>query len=294
MQTFKIADLILAIDGPASYIHRNFSSFTYSGTDTPQFTISFKKEDDSFHADSCTPLIDTEFLKIYDNTDQYILYYPQEKQIRRSYINKEKTFGTIYVTGAEPCDTPSLEVFAYTICLAIRDLFFVFMQQHNRIAVHSASIIYNNEAYAFSASSGVGKTTHTNFWKSLYDIEILDGDVAALYKENDTVYAYGLPWCGTSKLFENKKVPLGGIFFLQQSCHNAVHPLNLFEAILRLSARCFTPTWTPKLADKNISIAETIAAQTLCAIVSCLPNEEAAKTVKTFIDQNNKKHYYET
>ena len=35
MQIFKIADLILAIDGPASYIHKNFTSFAYNGTATP-------------------------------------------------------------------------------------------------------------------------------------------------------------------------------------------------------------------------------------------------------------------
>lgn len=289
MQIFKIADLILAIDGPDSYIHKNFTSFAYNGTATPQFTITFREDDFSFSANLHTPLIDTEFLKIYDYTDRYLLYYPQEKQIRRSYINKEKTSGIIYIAGDAPNDTLSLEFFSYAICLAIRDLFFVFMQQQNRIAVHSASIIYDNKAYVFSASSGVGKTTHTNFWKSLYDIEILDGDVAALYKENNTVYAYGLPWCGTSNLFQNKKVPLGGIFFLQQSCHNAVHSLSLFEAILRLSARCFTPTWTAELADKNICIAEAIAEKTLCAIVSCLPNEEAAKTVKNFIEQKEQK-----
>lgn len=289
IQTFKIADLILAIDAPASYIHKDFEYFAWSGAKEPQFTISIMKEVPSFSIDDYLPMIDTELLKIYDTADRYMLYYPQEKQIKRSFINKEKTIGTIYVTGSAPDDTEALEQFSYTICLAIRDLFFVFMQKHDRIAVHSASIIYNDKAYVFSASSGVGKTTHTNLWKKLYDIEFLDGDVAALFKENDTIYAYGLPWCGTSKLFQNKKVPLGGIFFLSQSCHNAVHKLTLFEAILRLSARCFTPTWTPELADKNIKIAETIASQTLCAIVACLPNEEAAKTVKDFIDQTNSK-----
>lgn len=287
MQTFKIADLILAIDGPDSYIHKNFVPFAYTGTNRPQFTISFKKEDFSFSADEHNTLIDTDFLQIYDCTDRYMLYYPQEKQIRRSYMNKEKTSGTIYITGEDPKSAPSLEDFTYTICLAIRDLFFVFMQQQDYIAVHSSSIIYQDKAYIFSAPSGVGKTTHTNFWKTLYDIEFLDGDVTALCKKKDTVYAFGLPWCGTSKLFQNKKVPLGGIFFLQQSCHNTMYPLNLFEAILRLSARCFTPTWTAELADKNIQIAENIASETICAVVSCLPDEEAAKTVKTFIDQKS-------
>ena len=287
VQTFKIADLIVAIHGQDSYIHKNFSYFTYHGTEQPQFTVLLTKEDTSFSMDNDVPIIDTELLKIYDTANQYILYYPQEKQVKYSLINKEKTTGTVYVSEPFSEDAEVSERLTDAISFAIRDLFFVFMQQHNRIAVHSASIIYNDNAYVFSASSGVGKTTHTNFWKQLYDIEFLDGDVAALYKENDIVYAYGLPWCGTSKLFQNKKVPLGGIFFLQQSCHNAVHKLNLFESILRLSARCFTPTWTSKLADKNITIAETIAKQTLCAIVSCLPNEESAKMVKAFIDHEN-------
>lgn len=287
VQTFKIADLILAINGPASYIHKNFSYFTYHGTEQPQFTVLLTKEDTSFSMDNDVPIIDTELLKIYDTANQYILYYPQEKQVKYSLINKEKTTGTVYVSEPFSEDAEVSERLTDAISFAIRDLFFVFMQLHDRIAVHSSSIIYQNKAYVFSASSGVGKTTHTNFWRDLYDIEFLDGDVAALYQENDIVYAYGLPWCGTSKVFQNKKVPLGGIFFLQQSCHNAVHQLNLFEGILRLSARCFTPTWTSELANKNITIAESIAAHTLCALVYCLPNEDAARTVKAFIDEKN-------
>lgn len=281
---FKIADLILAIDAPASYIHKDFEAFAYEETSDPQFRISMLEEEPSFSIENYMPMIDTELLKIYDISNQYMLYYPKENYIRRSFINKEKTEGVIFVTNFLSLDSELLETVSYTICLAIRDLFFVFMQKHNRIAVHSASIIYNENAYLFSGPSGVGKTTHTNFWKQLYEIEFLDGDVNALFQENDTTYAYGLPWCGTSKLFQNKKVPLGGIFFLMQGCHNTIQPLNLFEAILRLSARCFTPTWTPELADKNIKIAEIIAEATPCAIVSCLPNEDAAKTVKEFID----------
>ena len=59
-----------------------------------------------------------------------------------------------------------------------REMFILACVSRDRLAIHSAAIIYDDKAYLFSAPSGTGKSTHANLWKDEYDCEILNGDVA--------------------------------------------------------------------------------------------------------------------
>lgn len=286
MHTYKIADLIINFNAPDSCIHSFFQDFSCSANENIQPDMTWLVEQESPSAAlTDKPLIDTALLKIYllENND-IVLFYPQDTYVNRCILRNNMTEATVYYKKEIPTEISDLEDFSWSIYLACRDAFFCFMQKKGMIAVHSSSIIYNGKGYIFSASSGVGKSTHTEMWKTNHNTDILDGDVAACKIENGKAIVYGLPWCGTSKLYKNEKLPLGGIIFLQQSCHNAIHPLNAFEGILRLSARCFTPTWTEELADKNIQIAEAIVAVTPCALLNCLPNEEAVNVAKQYID----------
>lgn len=284
MNTYQITDLKIAFHAPSEYIHSYFEAFSCPMKQEEAPDMSWLLEEDTdFDITSYTPIIDTNLLKIYILEHQDImLYYPEETNVTRSILRKNATEATVYFKRKPKQE--ELEAFSWSLYLAFRDVFFCLMQKRDLIAVHSSSIIYNGKGYLFSASSGVGKSTHTNMWVDLYQAEILDGDVAACKMVDGKVVVYGLPWCGTSKLFQNKKLELGGIIFLAQGCHNAIHPLNDFEAILRLSARCFTPTWTEALADKNLQIAENIATNVPCAVLSCLPNTEAVEICKKFID----------
>lgn len=285
MNTYKIADLIVEFRAPSDCIHSFFQDFSYVTKNLIPDMVWLLEKELYLETIPKTPIIDTELLKVYllDN-DDIMLYYPSDAYINRCVLRNNLTEATVYYKNDIPKTSSTLESFSWNIYLAFRDAFFCFMQKKGLIAVHSASIIYNGKGYIFSASSGVGKSTHTGLWRKNYNTDILDGDVAACKIEDGKAVVFGLPWCGTSKLYKNQKLPLGGIIFLQQSCHNAIYPLNAFESILRLSARCFTPTWTEKLVDKNMQIAEAIIEVTPCALLNCLPNDHAVEVTKQYID----------
>jgi len=169
---------------------------------------------------------------------------------------------------------------------AIRDAFLYFIQKDKKIAIHSASFIYRGKAWLFSAPSGVGKSTHVKLWHSTdVAIEDLNGDIAICYQKSDgTVVAASSPWCGTSGIYSNHVAVLGGVIFLKQGQENKICTYDLFEASLRLAARCISPAWTKELVQTNLSCAEEIARRIRLAGLQCLPNPEAALIAKRYID----------
>lgn len=170
---------------------------------------------------------------------------------------------------------------------AIRDVFFLFALREGRVPVHSSSIIYNDRAYLFSARSGTGKTTHTNFWVEKYGVEILNGDIAMLALEDGQMYAYGLPWCGTSGRFTNKRVPLGAVIFLYRGEENSIMPLSLSEGITSLLARTLSTSFERKDVEQNLTAITSFAPYTTFLRLVCTNSPDAAETVKQYLDANH-------
>jgi len=296
MERYKIADQVLEINYEPQYEYEDMGCFHTDDTRTADLSIDFCSAQKIDHPDTA-PLISSFYIRIFSENNTYISTYMIPPDLIKSVYDLRSNRAIIYLTqdAEKKCEAYNSSLTSAretrisvkeAIFYAIRDLFLIHIQQKGILAVHSSSIIYDDKAYLFSASSGTGKTTHTNFWVEHFGAQILDGDVTAVCMENGEAIAYGLPWCGTSKKFQNRRVPLGGIIFVTRSCHNTISRLSPFESIIRLSARCFTPTWTPELADRNIEIATQLVPNILTAVLGCLPELNAAEVAKAYIDKN--------
>lgn len=291
MNKYKIAGLVVGLDFTEEYLHKNLKEFEDLGEQVPDLFFDMKMNCLAIEP-TAQPLIDSPYLRVYTQDYGYELFYPTAVGLNsaRYHVSShqctlcvdEKKHSEVSITDAARQEQP-LTICDY-IFFAIRDIFFLAMQEHGMLAVHSSTFIYQEKAYVISASSGTGKSTHTNMWMERYGVSILDGDVIALRPDNNQVLAYGLPWCGTSNQYQNLSVTLGAVIFIAQSCHNSITKLTPFEATLRLAARCFTPTWTKALTDRNITIAEQIIKQIPCAFLGCLPNTESVDITKKYID----------
>lgn len=98
--------------------------------------------------------------------------------------------------------------------------------------LHASAVELNGEAYLFSGPSGIGKSTHTRLWTSLFpEAKIFNDDKPALRKIDGVWYAYGTPWCGKDGINLNIKAPLKGICFLRHGDSNSMRRLSAIEAL---------------------------------------------------------------
>ena len=76
--------------------------------------------------------------------------------------------------------------------------FYTQLLKFRGILLHSSCVVVDGVAYAFSADSGTGKSTHTALWLKHFGDRayMLNDDKPAIRLVGDRVYACGTPWSG--------------------------------------------------------------------------------------------------
>lgn len=224
-------------------------------------------------------LLRNQELVILEQEEQYILLFPQAAQLQEIHLKKDGSLATCY------CLPPYTDAFHYDLFHALRLLYLYLAQSKGMVALHSASILYEGKAWLFSGRSGMGKSTHTNLWKKLYDTPIINGDLNLLALENGTPVVYGIPWCGTSGMYDTQTYPLGGIVLLNQAPEDVVEELTADRKQLLVCQRLISPAWSPELFDKSMSVVEKLAEKVLVCKLNCTKEDSAAEVMKDRIDK---------
>lgn len=143
--------------------------------------------------------------------------------------------------------------------------------------MHGAVIGLNGFAYMFTAPSGVGKTTHTNFWlKAFPDAFMINGDKPILRFENDKVFACGTPWAGKEGLNKNISLPLKSICILTRGDKNEITPVG-FSSIYPV---IIGQTYRPKAAEdmnRTMRFIKKLGESTKFYLLKCNLDPNAAK-----------------
>lgn len=223
-------------------------------------------------------LLRNQSLTVVESEQHFVLLFPQFKQIREAHVDKDGKRVIIY------CMPELTEEATEEISYVIRIAFLYFAQMEHMMAVHSASILYRDKAWLFSAPSGTGKTTHTKIWQEVYGAPVINGDLNLIALENGIAMVHGIPWCGTSGIYSKQSYPLGGIVFLSQGVDNEIIELSEEQKLLRLLHRCISPGWKEEMQERNYSIVEELSDKILFCQLTCNREKEAADCSKREID----------
>jgi hypothetical protein len=275
---FKIANLVVAFDGPRQLLHP--SLFDFSCDVQPAAQIIHLIFEPPSTRETGYILICTNEITICENETHYLFYYPDALGLLECRLTKDGTQADFY------CTSQFSRTLIERIFHAIRFTFLIKAQAHGLFAIHSASLLYKERAWLFSGSSGTGKSTHTALWQKLFQTSALNGDLNLIGIVNNQPYIYGIPWCGTSGIYTHLNYPLGGVVFLKQHSIDEVVSLSEDEKQLFLTHRMISPTWKPDMLDKNLSFASRLADRIQVFCLNCTKEDSAAILIKQEIDQH--------
>lgn len=176
---------------------------------------------------------------------------------------------------------------------AIRLLYLYRAEFQNIFAIHSASVLYHGKAWLFSAPSGTGKSTHTALWQKYFHTPVINGDLNLITLKNNVPYVHGLPWCGTSGIFDTASYPLGGIILLRQSENDFIEELPAEEQILSVAQRFISPAWTPEQLNTLLSFSDELHDKIYIRRLHCTKKESAARLMQKEINIWEKGFYNE-
>ncbi len=157
--------------------------------------------------------------------------------------------------------------------------FYTQLLNFNGIILHSSCIVVDGMAYAFSADSGTGKSTHTQLWlKHLGDrAYMLNDDKPAIRLIDGKVYACGTPWSGKYDYSTPKIVELAGICFLERSETNWIKKADTSKAVYNIFSQTIRNLNAEKM-DKLFDVLEQIFAKVPLYELGCDISEEAFLT----------------
>ncbi len=148
---------------------------------------------------------------------------------------------------------------------------------YDAMLVHAAVVETGGRAYAFSAPSGTGKSTHIALWRQYYGeaVTVINGDKPILRLRDGQFYAYGTPWCGKEGWNTNRRAPLAALTFLERSEENYIRPLLASEAVERIFHQLLRPKTAAEM-DKTLSLTDALLRHVPVYVLGCNISQEAA------------------
>ncbi|MBR5773817.1 MAG: hypothetical protein IKY44_03090 [Clostridia bacterium] len=151
------------------------------------------------------------------------------------------------------------------------------------IFMHASLVKAGDRGIAFSAPSGVGKSTQAALWQKHRGAKILNGDRAAIRIADEGCLAYGSPWAGSSGIYHNDFARLSAIVFLSQGAENTVTRLSGARAFGAVMKGGILPYWSKDKMSLACNIAERILSRVPVFELSCRPDLSAVEELEKYI-----------
>lgn len=171
-------------------------------------------------------------------------------------------------------DDASLEMLAVyrTICEA--------MPAYDTFLLHGAVVAYEGEGYAFLAPSGTGKTTRALlFLEEFQGSSVVNGDKPLIKVTDDSVLAYGTPWCGKERMNTNTAVPIKAMFYVERGEENeppVLTELKGAEAYTLLLRQTFHPS-NPEAYKKTLFLLKKMMTKVKIYRFRSAPTQQAVR-----------------
>lgn len=130
---------------------------------------------------------------------------------------------------------------------------------YDALVFHGAVIAYKGKAYAFTARSGVGKTTHIRLWLERFgkDVHILNGDKPILRVIDGKIYASGTPWRGKEGYGIPEMLPLAAVAFIDRADVPSAKRITTAEALIKFASQIYVPN-EPRAAALSLAVLNKI------------------------------------
>ena len=152
------------------------------------------------------------------------------------------------------------------------------LPSYDAFVFHGAVLNLDGEAYAFTARSGVGKTTHTRRWLKEFGerVHYLNGDKPIIRFIDGIPYACGTPWRGKEGYGVNERAPLSAIAFLERGTENSANEIAASEIVTRLLTQMYMPRESATGALLTMRLADRLVKSVRLVELKCNMEPSAA------------------
>ena len=284
MYTYKIGNINLALSGCKNEYVLNQMKKYLCPCDKVHATIDIKFHNTTFSIPQSNIVAQWEYelwTSVNGNRSYYLFFPEVEGAVIK--VDFDKTFKNIVFNAYDVKKNLNIDDSAFFFN-TLSHIFHFIALKNGSLVYHSSSVSHKGRGIAFSADSGVGKSTHTSLWmKYISDCEYINDDTPLIYKQDDKIYISGTPFAGTSGINNNISVPLRAIVFLQRDKENFIEKITTLQAFPLMMEQIKTPFDT-ELVDCALSIIGDILKNVSIYKLRCNMEPEAAFTSFEILD----------
>lgn len=151
------------------------------------------------------------------------------------------------------------------------------ISDYNVFLMHSSVIEVDGYAYAFTARSGVGKSTHTALWlKNVPHARVLNGDKPLYRLEPDgSLTVFGTPWNGKENWGENISAPLAAVCFIERGIENSIRRADENEVVSRVLHQLYL-RGERNSVNRRLMLMDALVRAVPYYVLACNISDEAA------------------
>lgn len=163
------------------------------------------------------------------------------------------------------------------------------LPEYDALVFHGAVLEYDGVAYAVTAHSGVGKTTHTRLWLSEFPekAKILNGDKPIIRIIDGKPYACATPWMGKEGYGYNAVRPLGGIAFLARGKVNLARRVTPEAVLMRFMNQVYISKGDALSLTRSMRVCDKILTGVPLFELECNMDPEAAHVSRDALINGN-------
>lgn len=151
------------------------------------------------------------------------------------------------------------------------------------VVLHASAVMYEGQAYLFTAPSSGGKSTQARLWEEHFHAVLINGDKVILHNDGTQLIAYGSPIAGSSGIYRNLSAPVAAIAHLEKASCNRVSDVSKRDAFLLLYSEAVKSNWDSMFNQRLMSVLESYPMNTRIVKLQCVPDASAADCLINFI-----------
>lgn len=165
---------------------------------------------------------------------------------------------------------------SYLETLAVYRKIAVEVLHHDAFLMHGSVLCVDGNGYMFTASSGVGKTTHTRLWlENIPGAFVVNGDKPLLRRREGRFEVCGTPWAGKEGMNTNVIVPLRAVCILNRGKENRIDEIPFCAALPVLLQQSYRPS-DPAAMLKTMELIKSMNGAVKFYNLYCNMDPEAA------------------
>lgn len=161
------------------------------------------------------------------------------------------------------------------------------MLERSALVLHTAFMVYRDQAVLFSAPSGTGKSTQAGLWEKYRGSRTVNGDRCLLRKEKGVWRAEGWPVCGSSNICATGSWPIRAIVMLSQAPENSMERLTHAVAFSQVFSQITVNRWDRRAAVRAMDLIENLTDEVPVYHLACNISEQAVICLEQALEEED-------